>query len=80
MAAVFNLFNLFNLQDQGNLGGSTQKFVFSTFALTGVLFLSAKLLSFIRLIFSLFVLSGKPVITFEHFLGSLICLHLPENP
>lgn len=64
------IFNLFNLQDQGNLGSSTQKIIFSAFTLTGVLFLSAKLLSFIRLILSLFVLPGKPVITFNHFLRS----------
>lgn len=60
-------FNLLNSHDQGHLGGSTQKIILSAFTLTGVLFLSAKLLSFIRLILSLFVLPGKPVNTSQIF-------------
>lgn len=40
---------------------TSQKTLISMLAVTGFIFLSSKILSFIRLLFSLFILPGKPV-------------------
>ena len=42
-------------------GDNAALIISSALSITGFLFLSAKIFSFIRLIFSLFILPGKPV-------------------
>lgn len=50
-----------DLSDYRTSPATTQKALLSIFALIGIYVLLSKLISFVRLIFSLFIIPGKPV-------------------